>query len=388
MLLEAEIDALDITVLKGGAQAVGTWATEHGFFLPPDAPEVLEFYAERSPIFLAARFNAQRAVDQGVQVGEGTPIHVVIPTPRPWVPLRILALGRQPNEIVEADVFLLTDEEPSMLPQAIGPDDRGDQTGLILQASEPASDQLMADLRSDDRMGWLPEQNMWLTAIRVRERADLLTHDLSIDATGVGEPDPIAAGLVRPLQLVVRRGLADRRRCRWPPSRSALVVVADRAVARVRQVDPPERGTDEPRRVAGIVLVALAAATASGATATVALAGSDRATEVRIDIRYSAIPPAGVEVAPGETVRFVLVNRDPIAHEFIVGDARMQLVHERGTEAHHPPRPGEISIPAGRRARRRSRSRRSDRELHALRMPPAGPLRLRHGRRGSSSSSE
>jgi hypothetical protein len=33
----------------------------------------------------------------------------------------------------------------------------------------------------------------------VRERADRLTHDLSIDATGVGEPDPIAAGLVRPL---------------------------------------------------------------------------------------------------------------------------------------------------------------------------------------------
>lgn len=198
VLLEAEIDALDITVLKGGAEAVGTWATDHGFFLPPDAPEVLEFYAERSPIFLAARFNAARAAEQGVQVGEGTPIHVVIPTPRPWVPLRILGLGRQPSEIVEADVFLLTDAEPSMLPQTTGTID-GDDRGLLLQASEPASDQLMADLRSDDRMRWLPEQDMWLTAIRVRERADRLTHDLSIDATGVGSPDPIAAGLVRPL---------------------------------------------------------------------------------------------------------------------------------------------------------------------------------------------
>ena len=81
MLLETEIDALDITVLKGGAVAVGTWARDHGYFLPPDAPEVLEFYAERSPIFLAARFNAERAAEQGVQRGEGTPIHVVIPTP-------------------------------------------------------------------------------------------------------------------------------------------------------------------------------------------------------------------------------------------------------------------------------------------------------------------
>ena len=210
VLLEVEIDALDITVLKGGADAVGTWATEQGFFLPPDAPEVLEFYAERSPIFLAARFNAERAADQSVQVGEGTPIHVVIPTPRPWVPLRILGLGRQGSEIVEADVFLLTEAEPSMLPQTTGTIEDDDR-GLLLQASEPASDQLMADLRSDDRMGWLPEQDMWLTAIRVRERADRLTHDLSIVPTGVGEPDPIAAGLVRPLSSSFDAGSSP-----WP----------------------------------------------------------------------------------------------------------------------------------------------------------------------------
>ena len=54
---------------------------DHGYFLPPDAPEVLDFYAERSPIFLAARFNAERAANQGVQTGQGTPVHIVIPTP-------------------------------------------------------------------------------------------------------------------------------------------------------------------------------------------------------------------------------------------------------------------------------------------------------------------
>ena len=100
---------------------MGTWARDHGFFLPPDAPEVLEFYAERSPIFLAARFNAERAAEQGVQRGEGTPIHVVIPTPRP-VGAAAHPGARPPgHEIVEADVFLLTDAEPSMLPQAIDP---------------------------------------------------------------------------------------------------------------------------------------------------------------------------------------------------------------------------------------------------------------------------
>ena len=58
MILETKIDALDITVLEAAATAVGKWATEHGFLLTPDAPEMLDFYAERSPIFMAARFDA------------------------------------------------------------------------------------------------------------------------------------------------------------------------------------------------------------------------------------------------------------------------------------------------------------------------------------------
>ena len=42
------------------ARAVGDWAREHGFGLSPDAPEVLDFYAARSPIFMAASFDARR----------------------------------------------------------------------------------------------------------------------------------------------------------------------------------------------------------------------------------------------------------------------------------------------------------------------------------------
>jgi uncharacterized cupredoxin-like copper-binding protein len=101
------------------------------------------------------------------------------------------------------------------------------------------------------------------------------------------------------------------------------------------------------RRAAGAIAIALAAAMAAGATTMVAGAGAAGPREVVIDIRYSRFSEQRIEVAPGETVTFVVVNRDPIAHEFIVGDARLQLVHERGTEARHPPRPGEISIPAG-----------------------------------------
>ena len=36
VLMQVKIDALDITVLKGGGEAVGRWATEHGFRLPPE----------------------------------------------------------------------------------------------------------------------------------------------------------------------------------------------------------------------------------------------------------------------------------------------------------------------------------------------------------------
>jgi uncharacterized cupredoxin-like copper-binding protein len=94
---------------------------------------------------------------------------------------------------------------------------------------------------------------------------------------------------------------------------------------------------------AAVVLTLLVGATAMtrGAAA--------RATDgtVRITIHYSAFEPDGLVVEPGETVRFVIVNTDPIDHEFILGDQRVQDVHERGTEAHHAPRPGEVSVPAG-----------------------------------------
>jgi hypothetical protein len=195
VIMQKQIDALDITVLKGGAVAVGTWARENGFFLPPDAPEVLQFYASRSPYFMAARFDAAEAAARGISEGDGTPIHLVIPTDDPWVPLRILGLGRNAEDRVEADVFLLTDHEAAVLPQAEEPNRfLGDQTGLIREVSEPASDQLITDLRSDRGMSWMPD-DFWLTYLRVNAPAGDLTYDLAIDGSGAGLPDPAATGL-------------------------------------------------------------------------------------------------------------------------------------------------------------------------------------------------
>src|SRR5688572_30296547 len=115
VILETQIDALDITVLKGGGDEVGTWARDNGFFLSPDAPEMLDFYSRRSEIFMAARFDASRAAALGQSAGDGTPIMLTIPTDQPWVPLRILSLGLEESEFVEADVFLLTDHQPNLL---------------------------------------------------------------------------------------------------------------------------------------------------------------------------------------------------------------------------------------------------------------------------------
>src|SRR5688572_5825778 len=148
VLLQTRIDAIDITVLQGGAPDVAAWATDHGFRLSPDAPEMLDFYARRSPIFLAAVFDGQAAEERGQRIGDGTPVHITIPTDNPWVPLRILALGKQPADRVDADVFLLTDNVPALLP--------GPRDGLRLAHSAPASDRLLNDLRADDGMEWVP----------------------------------------------------------------------------------------------------------------------------------------------------------------------------------------------------------------------------------------
>src|SRR5205085_3217709 len=129
VVLRTKIAALDVTVLRGGGFAVGRWAAHHGFQLTPDAPAVLDFYGARSPYFMAVEFNAKRARALGQQQGQATPVHVVIPTSRPWVPLRILGLGAKPTAPIDADVFLLGDHRPVLLPN---PQGRAASDGLIL----------------------------------------------------------------------------------------------------------------------------------------------------------------------------------------------------------------------------------------------------------------
>jgi uncharacterized cupredoxin-like copper-binding protein len=69
-------------------------------------------------------------------------------------------------------------------------------------------------------------------------------------------------------------------------------------------------------------------------------------TAVTITIHYSAFDPQEVRIRHGVPVTFVLVNDDPIDHEWIVGDTALHQRHRTGTEPVHGSRPTEISIPA------------------------------------------
>ncbi|HZQ83249.1 MAG TPA: DUF2330 domain-containing protein [Acidimicrobiales bacterium] len=189
VISQQKIDALEVTVLKGGGRAVGRWAKAHGFQLTPDTPEVLDFYAARSQIFMAARFDAAAAKERGQQAGEGTPVHITMPLANPWVPLRVLTTGRQGSDLISADVWLLTDKLPSLLPV---PHD-----GVRLERVVQASPELLTDLRNDKGMGWMPK-SMWLTHLDINEQAANLRYDLAVDATGAARPSAVLAGLEAP----------------------------------------------------------------------------------------------------------------------------------------------------------------------------------------------
>jgi hypothetical protein len=209
VLAEKQVGALNITILRGGGDAVGDWARDNGFDLSPDTPEVLDFYAARSPIFMAAKFDATEAARRGLEVGEGTSIHLSIPTDDPWVPLRILALGQSGDAQIEADVFLLTEREPALLPAPSGSGEYVERDGLTISRSEPASEFLLTDLSTDRGMQWLPTEDVWFTYLQVNEQADELTYDLAIDVSGRDAPSWVDAGLSGPVP-------AGRTALLWP----------------------------------------------------------------------------------------------------------------------------------------------------------------------------
>jgi hypothetical protein len=179
---QTKIDALELTVLRGGGTAVGTWAKQNGFLLTPDAPEILDYYARQSQYFLAARFDAASARARGQQSGDGTPIQLTIPLAAPWVPLRILGLGLQPTDQIQADVFLLTDKHPKL---------HFPEVGVEVRSSDQATAALLNDLRADKNMDWVPQQ-AWLTFMSIDGQTKQIKSDLTVDPQAKPRPSPPA----------------------------------------------------------------------------------------------------------------------------------------------------------------------------------------------------
>jgi uncharacterized cupredoxin-like copper-binding protein len=100
-----------------------------------------------------------------------------------------------------------------------------------------------------------------------------------------------------------------------------------------------------PGRLALVGGIALSLGLAGIAAAWVQAPGLDGQAEIRI--HFSRFAPTEVVATAGVPITIVLVNTDPIDHEWLVGDAAFHDRHRTGTEPHHGSRPTEVSLPAG-----------------------------------------
>jgi uncharacterized cupredoxin-like copper-binding protein len=97
--------------------------------------------------------------------------------------------------------------------------------------------------------------------------------------------------------------------------------------------------------VAAVLVVAgLALASAGIVLATAEHDGA--APRATIGIHFSHFDVSEVTVRAGEPMTFTLENRDPVEHEWLVGDEAFHERHRHGTEAHHDAVPEEVTIPA------------------------------------------
>ncbi len=187
VLQQVEIEALNISVIRGSGSAVLDWAAHNGFILDGETQAHLLTYAQASPIFMAAKFDTGRARARHEVRGDGTPILITMPMPHIWIPLEVLAIDGQP---VNADLYLLTDQPvyTSDLAYHLGQSSVGTQVdgapGLTLQFQEPVNTSLYHDLSTDRNMRWVWPQS-WLTYLRLDAPAAQVTYDLSVSRNDV-----------------------------------------------------------------------------------------------------------------------------------------------------------------------------------------------------------
>lgn len=184
---QVQVEALDVTILKGSGQEVLDWCTQNGFKLDGDTRSHLLIYAHGSPIFLAAKYDTSAAQARHQLQGDGVPLLLTMQVPHPWVPLEVLALDGQQ---VHADLYLLTDQpvNVSEVAAAVGQTPIGanvpGSTGFKVAFQEHMNTQLYHDLSTDRNMSWV-WPNSWLTYLTLDADPETVTYDLGVAPDGV-----------------------------------------------------------------------------------------------------------------------------------------------------------------------------------------------------------
>ena len=200
VLQQVQVDALDITVLRGSGQAVLDWAASNDFAIDAETHAHVLQYAKGSPIFMAARYNQARAAKQRLLFGDGAPVLITMNVPHPWIPFEVLAAGQQ----VQADLYLLSDmpvntsEWRAMAGvSGVGSSISGAE-GFTLNFQEQMNPSLYHDLSTDRNMGWV-RPDSWLTYLSLNAPDERVTYDMSVTPMGVIKVAPFGT---KPMAIV------------------------------------------------------------------------------------------------------------------------------------------------------------------------------------------
>jgi hypothetical protein len=197
VIQQVQIEALNITVIRGSGQQIINWATSNGFFVPDDARAHLLAYANASPIFMAAKYDTAAVQARHQLAGDGVPVLITMKLPAIWVPLEVLALDGQS---VNADLYFLTDEplNTSAWNAKIGQSPVGSQIpgapGLEVDFQEPMNSSLYHDLSTDRNMGWV-WPNSWLTYLNLNAPSGQVTYDMGIGSDDIIRIAPFSTPL-------------------------------------------------------------------------------------------------------------------------------------------------------------------------------------------------
>jgi Uncharacterized protein conserved in bacteria (DUF2330) len=184
---QVQVEALDVTVLKGSGQAVIDWCRHNGFVIPADVQNHLLHYARTSPVFMAAKYNTSIALQRHQAAGDGVPLLITMRTPQLWVPLEILANDGSP---VNADLFLLT-RQPLLTQNGVPVISSSNDgatvdgaPGFAVAGAEAMNSSLHHDLSIDRNMSWVPA-NGYVTYLTLNAPGASVTYDLGVDTNNV-----------------------------------------------------------------------------------------------------------------------------------------------------------------------------------------------------------